>query len=131
MARFARGKNSLAISDRSGQAFPYSEMVIEWNGSRVHVSEFEAKHPQLEPKPTTADGQGLRNARPQIFTQASGDGGFMNVDLTLPGDFAFESNSGMVPDDGSSVNNRRQALISLGKHVPPNPFLPSCPGTLL
>ena len=98
----------------SGMAFPYDEMVREWNGSLVHYSEFEAKHPQLEPKPTTADGQGLRNARPQIFTQASGDGGFMNVDLTLPGDFAFESNSGMVPDDGSSVNNRRQALISLG-----------------
>lgn len=111
---FARGKHSQAISDRSGQAFPYSEMVREWNGSLVHISEYEAKHPQLEPKPTTADGQGLRNARPQIFTQASGDGGFMNVDLTLPGDFAFQSNNGMVPDDGSSVNNRRQALISLG-----------------
>ena len=110
----SNGKFAQFISDRSGQAFPYKEMVIEWNGSRVHTSEFEPKHPQLEPKPTTADGQGLRNARPQIFTQASGDGGFMNVDLTLPGDFAFQSNSGMVPDDGSSVNNRRQALISLG-----------------
>jgi hypothetical protein len=80
----------------------------------VHVSEFEAKHPQLEPKPTTADSQGLRNARPQIFTQASGDGGFLTVDLTLPGDFAFLSNDGMVPDDGSSINNKRQALLSLG-----------------
>ena len=29
---FARGKRSLAISDRSGQAFPYTEMVkgVEW-----------------------------------------------------------------------------------------------------
>ncbi len=114
MSNLSRGKYAQFISDRSGQAFPYSEMVIEWNGSRVHVSEFEAKHPQLEPKPTTADGQGLRNARPQIFTQASGDGGFMNINLTLPGDFAFQSNNGMVPDDGSSVNNKRQALISLG-----------------
>ena len=113
MSNLSRGKYAQFISDRSGQAFPYSEMVIEWNGSRVHVSEFEAKHPQLEPKPTTADGQGLRNARPQIFTQASGDGGFMNVDLTLPGDFAFQS-SGMIPDDGSSVNNKRQAFMSLG-----------------
>ena len=85
----SKGKYAQFISDRSGQAFPYKEMVIEWNGSRVHISEFEAKHPQLEPKPTTADSQGLQNARPQIFTQASGDGGFMNVDLTLPGDFAF------------------------------------------
>ena len=114
MSNLSKGKYAQFISDRSGQAFPYQEMVIEWNGSRVHVSEFEAKHPQLEPKPTTADGQGLRNARPQIFTQASGDGGFINVDLTLPGDFAFNSNNGVVPEDGSVANNKRQALVSLG-----------------
>ena len=114
MSNLSKGKYAQFISDRSGMAFPYSEMVIEWNGSRVHVSEFEAKHPQLEPKPTTADGQGLRNARPQIFTIASGGGGGIVADLTLPGDFAFHSNSGMLPDDGSEVNNKRQALISLG-----------------
>ena len=45
---FARGKKSLAISDRSGMAFPYEEMVKEWNGHLVHKSEYEAKHPQLE-----------------------------------------------------------------------------------
>ena len=39
-------------------------MVIEWNGARVHISEFEKKHPQLEPKPHSADAQGLLNARP-------------------------------------------------------------------
>jgi hypothetical protein len=39
-------------------------MVQEWNGSWVHTSEFEAKQPQLEPKPTTADPQGLRYAHP-------------------------------------------------------------------
>ena len=64
MSNLSKGKYAQFISDRSGQAFPYQEMVIEWNGSRVHISEFEAKHPQLEPKPTTADGQGLVNARP-------------------------------------------------------------------
>ena len=52
------------ISDRSGQRFPYQEMVQEWNGSWVHTSEYEAKQPQLEPKPTTADPQGLRYAHP-------------------------------------------------------------------
>ena len=60
----ASGKYSKAISDRSGMEFPYKEMVKEWNGSRVHISEFEPKHPQLEPKPHTADPQGLQNARP-------------------------------------------------------------------
>jgi hypothetical protein len=107
MSNLSKGKYAQFISDRSGQAFPYQEMVIEWNGSRVHIS-------QLEPRPTTADGQGLLNARPQIFTQASGDGGFMNVDLTLPAPFAFESNRGMVPDNGSAINNKRQALTNLG-----------------
>ncbi len=62
---FARGKRSLAISDRSGQAFPYSEMVKEWNGSTVHTSEFEAKHPQLDPKYHPTDAQTLQNAKPQ------------------------------------------------------------------
>ena len=64
MSNTASGKYSKFISDRSGMEFPYKEMVKEWNGSRVHISEFEAKHPQLEPKPHTADPQGLRNARP-------------------------------------------------------------------
>jgi hypothetical protein len=64
MAGFSRGKYSQAISDRSGQAFPYIEMVKEWNGSLVHISEYEAKHPQLEPKPKGADPQALQNARP-------------------------------------------------------------------
>ena len=58
------GKYAKFISDRSGQEFPYSEMVIEWNGARVHISEFEKKHPQLAPKPHSAEPQGLLNARP-------------------------------------------------------------------
>jgi len=64
MARFAKGRRALAISDRSGVAFPYNEMVKEWNGSFVHNSEFEAKQPQLQPHPVGADPQGLMNARP-------------------------------------------------------------------
>ena len=48
MSNFASGKKAKAISDRSGMAFPYNEMLKEWNGSFVHVSEFEAKHPQIE-----------------------------------------------------------------------------------
>ena len=64
MSNLSKGKYAQFISDRSGLAFPYKEMVIEWNGSRVHISEYEAKHPQLEPKPHTADAQGLQNARP-------------------------------------------------------------------
>ena len=64
MARFAKGSRALAISDRSGAAFPYREMVKEWTGAWVHVSEFEPKQPQLEPHPVGADPQGLLHARP-------------------------------------------------------------------
>ena len=63
MAKYATGKHSKAISDRSGMEFPYREMVREWNGAFVHVSEFEPKQPQLEPKPISADGIALRNVR--------------------------------------------------------------------
>ena len=64
MASFSSGKYALAISDRSGMAFPYDEIVTEWNGAFVHFSEFEPKQPQLEPTPVSADPQGLENARP-------------------------------------------------------------------
>jgi hypothetical protein len=71
MGKYASGKRSLAISDRSGMAFPYTEMVREWNGSLVHYSEFEAKQPQLEPKPVGSDPQALYNPRPQPASKTS------------------------------------------------------------
>ena len=133
---FARGKRSKAISDRSGQAFPYTEMVKEWNGSLVHISEFEAKHPQLDPPHTKADAIALRNPRVMKFQQPKtvasddvtiADSGGITVgvaNLTLPGDFAFEtfetkvtgngittSLQTMKPRDPSLQNRRRQATI--------------------
>ena len=64
MSSFSQGRFALAISDRSGMAFPYNEMVTEWNGAFVHMSEYEPKQPQLQPKPTNADPQALQKARP-------------------------------------------------------------------
>ena len=61
---FAKGKYAKAISDRSGMEFPYNEMIKEWNGSFVHISEYEEKQPQLEVRHRGGDAQGLRNARP-------------------------------------------------------------------
>ena len=71
MGKYASGKRSLAISDRSGMAFPYTEMVREWNGSLVHKSEYEPKQPQLEPKPAGSDPQALYNPRPQPASKTS------------------------------------------------------------
>ena len=82
MGKYASGKRSLAISDRSGMAYPYTEMVREWNGSLVHKSEYEPKQPQLEPKPAGSDPQALYNPRPQPASKTS---------LILLGDNPFES----------------------------------------
>ena len=90
MAKFATGKYAKAISDRSGMEFPYKEMVREWNGSLVHVSEFEPKQPQLEPKPMNGDSISLRNVRPARTENA--------VPYLLPTDAfeTYEAGSGII-----------------------------------
>ena len=67
MPKWATGKRSQSISDRSGMAFPYTEMVKEWNGSLVHYSEFEPKHPQIRRKYNVSDAIALQNSRNQKF----------------------------------------------------------------
>ena len=64
MTNLSGGRFAQAISDQSGMAFPYQEMVTQWDGLFVHYSEVDPKHPQLEPRRFTADGQGLPKARP-------------------------------------------------------------------
>jgi len=90
MAKYATGKYAKAISDRSGLSFPYKEMVREWNGSFVHISEFEPKQPQLEPKPMNGDAISLRNVRPPRTENA--------VPYLLPTDAfeTYEAGSGII-----------------------------------
>ena len=82
---YARGKHSLAISDRSGMAFPYTEMVKEWNGLLVHKSEFEAKHPQIRRKHIKADAIALANARPRGKDNTKNFLLYTNVDKCILG----------------------------------------------
>jgi hypothetical protein len=125
MAKWATGKRSQAISDRSGMAFPYTEMVKEWNGSLVHYSEFEPKHPQIRRRHFTADAIALQNTRPQRFQQptnidgviaSSGGQGMANANLALPGNFAFDNQgiSAMIPASPSLQNRRRQLIATTG-----------------
>ena len=65
MGKFASGKNSFAISDRSGFRYRYRDMRKEWNGLLVGKDEFEPKQPQLGPFRTVSDPQALRDARPE------------------------------------------------------------------
>ena len=126
MAKWASGKYSQAISDRSGMAFPYNEMVKEWNGSLVHISEYEPKHPQIRRRRSVADAIALQNTRPQRFQQPTdingveADSGGITVgvaNLTLPGDFAYitKGQSVMVPADPSLQNRKRELLTALGQ----------------
>ena len=127
MAKYATGKRSKAISDRSGMEFPYTEMVKEWNGSLVHYSEFEPKHPQIRRKYNTADAIALRNPRNMKFQQPSinfsndttiSDSGGASVgvaNLSLPGDFGFitQGTSAMKPADSSLQNRRREIIATI------------------
>jgi hypothetical protein len=109
---FARGKKSLAISDRSGMQFPYLEMVKEWNGSIVHTTEYEAKHPQLDPPYHPADPQGLKRPRADV---RPGGGVLVQLDLYYwPGQFVTTSNSMQPGISGDIINAKRSAYTGIG-----------------
>ena len=112
MSKFATGKDSYAISDRSGFRYRYRDMRKEWNGLLVGKDEFEPKHPQIRRKTVKADAVALQNSRAQDFTFLSGGAIFTTIDLTLPGQFGFLS-SGMQPDNGAEQNRRRQINMNL------------------
>jgi len=65
MGTWATGKYAQRISDRSGMAFPYLEMVQEWTGMWVHISEYTPKQPQLNPPYHRADAVALQHPKPQ------------------------------------------------------------------
>ena len=66
---FATGRHAFFLSDRSGMRFPYRQRIKEWNGSIVHISEYEEKHQQLDPHRTVIDPQSLRENRPDVRTE--------------------------------------------------------------
>ena len=122
MAKYATGKYAKAISDRSGLEFPYKEMVREWNGSFVHISEFEPKQPQLEPKPMNGDSISLRNIRPDRIENA--------VSYSLPEDAfeTYEASSGIINvtapghglTNGTTYRFRGQPTTAPGTGTPTN-----------
>lgn len=60
----ARGKKSLAISDRSGLRVPYTSLKTTWDGLRVSPEDYEPKHPQLTPPRNVVDATALFDPRP-------------------------------------------------------------------
>ena len=132
MGKFATGQKAKAISDRSGMEFPYDEMVKEWNGSLVHYTEFEPKHPQIRRRRTNADAIALQNARPMKFQQPqtmkslnptfapndntlvdSGGAAVTVVNVSLPGNFDFQVNRSSFTGNGITT--------TVASMVPQNP----------
>lgn len=106
---YASGKYSKAISDRSGMEFPYTEMVKEWNGSLVHKSEFESKHPQLRRRHIKGDAIALINARPPKSESSS-----ITVSLDA-NNFSPDPNSLVPPPTPDEINRKRNLTTSVGQ----------------
>jgi len=119
MSKYATGKYAKAISDRSGMEFPYREMVKEWNGAFVHVSEYEPKQPQLEPKPQSADGVALLNVRTDRTEPATTvripDNGFETYEAGSRIINVFSPGHGLV--SGTTYRFRGPPTISAGGNV--------------
>jgi len=88
---YARGTKSQAMDDRTGKKVNYTDLRREWTGHMVHKDEWEAKHPQLEPR-GAVDAEILRNPRVdndnvQVFVKGRQIRG-LEMRLSLLGDIA-------------------------------------------
>ena len=88
---FASGKYAIAICDRCGFQYKYTELKEEWTGFRVWNECFEPKHPQLEPPRHVSDPEGLRFARPnRSASTVAGEGVVRTIDanqmMSITGD---------------------------------------------
>ncbi len=116
MGTWATGQYALRISDRSGMAFPYREMVQEWNGFWVHTSEFEPKQPQLLTYYHQADAVSLRYPKPQKKS-----GIIVELDPQYwPGQYLSQLNAdgtfGMEPGQTPhAMNLERELKAKIGK----------------
>ena len=62
---YASGKYAIAICDRCGFRYKYTQLRKEWTGFSVCSECYEPKEPQLEPLPHVSDAEALRNPRPE------------------------------------------------------------------
>tara|TARA_R100001480_G_scaffold45241_1_gene58442 strand:+ start:67 stop:468 length:402 start_codon:yes stop_codon:yes gene_type:complete len=120
MGKYASGKFAKRISDRSGMAFPYNEMVQEWNGSWVHYTEFEPKQPQLEPLPKVTDPQSLEYAKPQIANSRV----FVGQDGVTVNDFqTLNMSVTNIYANGVAYASTQKSMMPLSLQQPNKPTL--------
>ena len=61
---FASNKNAYGICDITGFRYKHKDLKKTWDGLLVGKDQWNAKHPQLMPKPSPIDPQAIRDARP-------------------------------------------------------------------
>ena len=120
MGKYASGKFAKRISDRSGMAVPYNEMVQEWTGAWVHVSEFEPKQPQLDPLPIVTDPQSLQHARSQIADSRV----FVGQDGTTVNEFqTLDMSVTNIYANGVAYASTQKSMMPLSVQQPNKPTL--------
>ena len=77
---YAKGKQAYGICDISGFRYKLKDMKRTWDGLLVGPDQWNAKHPQLEPRTHAADPEALFNPRPD----KAEDGGTGFVVVTSP-----------------------------------------------
>ena len=60
---FASNKNAYGICDITGFRYKLKDMKKTWDGLLVGPDQWNAKHPQLMPKPAVVDAQAIKDAR--------------------------------------------------------------------
>ena len=60
---FASNKNAYGICDITGFRYKLKDMKKTWDGLLVGPDQWDAKHPQLMPKPSPTDPEAIRDAR--------------------------------------------------------------------
>jgi|TARA_R110000803_G_C11757923_1_gene293497 hypothetical protein len=60
---FASNKNAYGICDITGFRYKHKDLRKTWDGLLVGKDQWNAKHPQLMPKPSPVDPQAIKDAR--------------------------------------------------------------------
>ena len=60
---FASNKNAYGICDLTGFRYKHKDLRRTWDGLLVGKDQWDAKHPQLMPKPSPVDPEAIRDAR--------------------------------------------------------------------
>ena len=99
----AVGKHAYGICDISGFRYPLKDMKRTWDGLLVGPDQWNAKHPQLEPRRHVTDPEALNDPRPD---QAD-DGGKGYVVIT----------ANLITQNFSMINDSLPKLFEVGRSV--------------